>query len=428
MLSKLPAPVKAFTGIMRELFEDCVQQTNGHEGFALASTLHVMSTLTQRPFVVRNGRFSSTSMFQLIVAPPGSGKDAFVKWTERYITAVNKELHAKEWRSAEAGKATFLKQPSQSLIIDEIGSRWLDAYSVKNRNAIEKGITDLCLVIHNGVDRLAASAAKDKSREVAEVEFPRLSLLGLTTPADYHQLMQMDGFARRGMLSRLVLWKDADLEFPALSFDAPVMRTNHELVTRLQRMANGWEHGLEADGPSYGKVEVTFSEEAHAVFLAWGRRLTDKARGEAEAGERDEVADSVRTRLFVWAGKLACLHSIGNERNVVTPEDATVAVWIARNRELMFVEHIRERLPEGCDAVAAKLVGLLERKGGSCQVRDLYRGCRPFDRMALKDQADLLRVMARLGQIVWADGSTLVSLPTPDDEASTGGQVIPLAR
>lgn len=407
-VTSLPAPVNGFTGLMRDIFDDCHKQATNNPWFALACTLQLMAALGQRTYVIGGCDPDSMNLYQLIVAPPASGKGAMINWLRKYIAHAAPDIEGPEWASKEAGRATLTERPSQLHVIDELATKWKEVYAKNvNPQAPMPRLVSMFLDLHASVARLPPVTARKAENCIAACDYPRVSLVGFTTPGEMNDLRAQPRFVSGGMESRFLVWEERGFHIPELTFFRGQTTVNPALVTELRNFYEAKQGGMTVGGPDAGRAVLRVSEEintyAKAILgTAIVNRMKDELASESEVNER---MTSLRMRYYGAALKIAAMHCAGNGRMEVSVDDMKLGCAIAVNRMESISGMLADPVKSVHDAAAAQVLFYLEKRKREGQPvtekRWLAQFVPKFKRLANDDERiRVLDQLARMGDIL----------------------------
>jgi hypothetical protein len=302
--------------------------------FALASALSVLSACVQGAWLGPAGL--SLNLYQWCAGPAASGKDSYVKTTERIINEISKDLLSPRYNSVNGFRVHLMGYNSRLAIRDEFHDEYLQM--VHTRNEYLKEVLKDYKILFNAPAELGSVLIK--ASMTPAVDHPYFSLLGFSTVSGLEACSQGD-FLTSGMGSRFLFWvvgqSEEEKEPSGKGLEEGLLATLRGFIKQGLTMV-----GKEGEGASetIKRVQESFEQKKGKkqwVHLAQSMAsvalgTTDEAQQEAARysslnrkqmmGQQDDDAiQSIIGRKSQLAMRLACLRCLSHERENVDKND-----------------------------------------------------------------------------------------------------------
>ena len=348
------------SGLIKILSERALEVGLPYPEWALASALSILAGVSQRTYRVPMG--ASPNLYNIIVGPPGSGKNTYLTFVKEHLAAAHDNFVMGELVSRTGTLAGLAKWPSRTLVSDELGQDWLEMHSVR-ADQVKRQLRATLLEFYSDNKRMSGTANKKTEDQVKSVKHPRLSIFGATTIKAMNALYENDLFISSGMVSRATFWVAEKAIIPLEPGKSWDLVLDH--VDALRRISRPGFHGLEAE--AYGekcvdepKEVLEMGKEAGEAMLAFYREVAELRRS---LNSDDEALEQVYSRTSERAYKYAYLHCIGRESRLVSKEDAGFGIALAKWEMAAVKKRVDDwMLPE--DRIANKIEAYMKKNRG----------------------------------------------------------------
>jgi len=380
--------------------------------FAMASALSIVSGVAQGCYGVPNFSNSSliddsVSLYQIITAGSGAGKEAYLSAVERYLTAVDPRLVSPKAGSSLGVRSFLYVFNTRTMIMDELQDE-LARIGNNTNSYVAQVLTDL-KEIFNAKNSLTSSATKGHC--FPTVYLPRVSFFGAGTALGYKKLLS-DKFLTGGLVARMIAYPEPELNPDEFNEGAKVgLDPSERLVKALREiMVPFFNHEAEQDeakaweaiakinekggynvpahvaqiGPS---VPVGIDDEAKTIFRAYRRscdlktkRYIDDALGEDEVSPASVVA-----RLPQMAKRFASIYALCSKPGGSTPRvNKDAAEWAVGWTQALGEAECRiiseSTAKDNYEEAERKIIAFLKKHKGRNTRRKIYQGCRDLKR------------------------------------------------
>jgi hypothetical protein len=339
-MEEFPARLTYPGGLIGEIV-DWVEATARfpNRAIALASALSVLGTAMGREWCGPTG--SSTTLYTLILAPTGAGKDHALEQTDRLMTKAGMSdlLGAGNFQSANAIASFVLRRPLGLCTIDEFGS-FLDKISRKNASPFARECSANLRVLWSMKFKQWRSSEYARQASVP-IWAPAFNLLAASTPKEFYAALRgadiSNGFFNRFFVVS-VTKKPAERE-PLLAPEDMPEEIRRKLVFAMTR---GRLHDWKRDGaqevvPTKVRWGVG-GEEAYAEFKEELDLRT----------EDDEDAIDFYSRTKEMALRIATIAGFGKDMKMPVIDAETmqwaskVALWSTGQMYEQYKEYAAE--------------------------------------------------------------------------------------
>jgi hypothetical protein len=374
---------------------------------ALATALSVGGAIINRK--VAGPTDGGTSLYVLLLAFTGAGKEHLLNCADALLGAADErgKLGPSDLASIQAIQELIVEQPSCLCVMDEFGS-FLARISHGSQCSNVQEITGMLSSMWGKQPGSTYRSVKKKGKEVEEVYWPTLAILGASTPAQFYQAIK-NRFIANGFLNRFVTFsvgKGGDRTDPKRNWnDVP-----DALKERLKAMA----------GPEIPfQLQMSFGMKPQWRKIGWGEgaralfeEFEDRNRNRQDGTERD-----VWIRAADIALRLATIVAAGRFSTNVSKRDISWAIQVVSNSATKLIEDLqkysREQLQFGdlCD----KIIEFIRRAGAFAPREKVLNTLRGHIR-GKKEADGALAYLSESRQIVVANtanggvGYTLVSV------------------
>jgi hypothetical protein len=247
---------------------------------ALAAAVTVVGTLIGRR--VAGPTRSATHLYVVPVAPTGSGKQHLLEVVPALMKAAGAQSHIGpgEFISMPAVINFIMRKPLSLCLQDEYGA-FLKRITARRASGYETAISKVLRTLW-GTSFSAMATPEWASREMKIIQSPAISILGLSTPDEFHGALQGESVAN-GFLNRFLVlnsnFRAADVT-PQLEPGSVPEQLSASL--RALYLWSGPQSLLQIDNP-----EIAFVPE----ILPWATEHASECNCEFER-TRDESMDS----------------------------------------------------------------------------------------------------------------------------------------
>ena len=290
---------------------------------ALSATLAAVAGVVGRKY--RTKYDTRCNLYICGLAPTGAGKDhARKKIRELFYDAGLSEDHLgkEEFISAPGALNAIERQPSQVMMIDEIGAMFKSLAGATTASFKKDVVTLLMKAFSSsGAKDFSGGVYADRKRDAPVIDYPALSIYGTSTETSYADSLS-DDLVHDGSLNRWLIMP-APNELPLRNFDFGLADTPEDVRDMWMALkASGLPPATGTDITSYTTpvgvrppILVEFDADASAKMLEiWAEQ--DGNRTEAQTAK-----GSLYARMAEQTIKLAMLFAICRK-----PSEPTISV------------------------------------------------------------------------------------------------------
>ena len=362
---------------------------------ALGAAVTVVGTLIGRR--VAGPTRSATHLYVVPVAPTGSGKQHLLETIPALMKVAGAQGHIGpgEFISMPAVINFIMRKPLALCLQDEYGA-FLKRITAKRASGYETAVSKVLRTLW-GTSFSAMATPEWANREMKIIQSPAISILGLSTPDEFHSALQGESVAN-GFLNRFLVLNS---DFRAVDV-APQLepgRVPERLGAKLRELYlwSGPQSLLQIDNPA-----IAFEPD----ILPWATAQASVSYCEFER-MRDKYMDSEPelrpyiARAGEIAIRLATIRAAGRwgPGASIDQSDMEWAVGVSWTASQALAKAAVEFVPENeRSAYGDKILGLIRRRG-TAKVRDVQQ----YVRGALhsREIKDLLAQFLEAGLIEW---------------------------
>jgi hypothetical protein len=373
---------------------------------ALGAAVAVVGTLIGRR--VAGPTRSATHLYVVAVGRTGSGKQYLLDAVTALMKAAGAQGHIGpgEFISMPSVVNFILRKPLALCLQDEFGAFLLRILSRK-ASGFESAISKILRTLW-GTSFSAMATAEWASREMKIIQSPAISILGLSTPNEFHAALQGDSVSN-GFLNRFLVLNSklrASDTDPALQ----PRKVPDRLAAALRELYfwSGPQSLLQIDSP-----EVAFTPDV----LTWASEHAAAAYRDFEKMRDAKMDDEPDLQPYIArageiAVRLATIRAAGRWGHGATVDrsDMDWAIGLAWTAGEALANAAIDYVPATERSIFAdKILGLIRRRG-TLKLRDIQQ----FVRGALRSAEikDLLLQFVEAGEIEWThDGYRVIQKP-----------------
>lgn len=319
--------------------------------YGVAAALGLASVVCARRYVTTRRNLST--LYLLIVGKSGTGKEHVRRTAHALLRAANAEslIGPNEWTSRSAVWSSVFTQPQSLAVVDEFG-QFLGAASGGSDGATMKnGVLTALMELFGRIDDFAITPQfssltltekqrKQTARKV--IERPALSLVGLTTPAEWYDSLKASRISS-GFLNRfLVLEADVPRgDLAPITDEAP---PDHVVAwLQLLLMPRGELDLLNRVTEIPAATLLQIDDAADQQFVQFKRDCNRRA----DRLEREGLGE-LPVRAAEQAMRLALIASLARDPDslLVSPSDAEWGVAVASYLLSQLIPSVQERLAD----------------------------------------------------------------------------------
>jgi hypothetical protein len=387
-----PPDLTYVPGVVGEMIDHIVASSRlPDRKMALAAALATASaTLNRKVVGPTNG---GTVLYVLILAWTGAGKEHLLNCAEALMGAAGEKakMGPTDLASVQAIQELAIKQPSCFCVMDEFGG-FLARISHGSQCSNVQEITSILSSLWGKPPGSIYRSAKKMSKEVEEVFWPNLGILGASTPAQFYQGIK-NHFIASGFINRFLIisvGKGGDLTKPQRNWS----EVSQALIARLKKMA-GSEIPFQ--------LQMSFGIKPQWRKIGWGEgaeilfeEFENRNRNRPDGTERD-----IWIRAADMALRLATIVAVGRFSTNVSKQDMAWAIEVVSNSATKLFDDLqqysREQLQFGdlCD----KVIDFIRRSGGHAPREKILNALRGHIR-GKREAEDALAYLSESKQIV----------------------------
>jgi hypothetical protein len=362
---------------------------------ALGAAITLVGTLIGRR--VAGPTRSATHLYVVPVGPTGSGKQHLFDSTTALIKAAGAQSHIGpgEFISMPAVVNFIMRKPLALCLQDEYGA-FLRRITSKKASGFENAISKILRTLW-ATSFSAMATAEWASREMKIIQSPAISILGLSTPDEFHSALQGDSVAN-GFLNRFLVLNSniraADIE---PQYEPGKVPRQLSAALRNLYLWSGPQSLLQIDNP-----EIAFAPDV----LPWANEQAAACYRDFERLRDEHMDDDPKLKPYIArageiAVRLATIRAAGRWAlgASIDCSDMEWGVAIAWTAGQTLAEAAMHSAPETERGIfSEKIVGLIQRRG-PMKVRDIQAYIR--GRLRSSEIKDILAQGVEAGEIKW---------------------------
>jgi hypothetical protein len=338
-------------GLVKEISETILKEAiRPYPQFALASALGILAGVAQGSFSLASltddrKAQGSLSLFQWVTSPPGSGKNAYLRAIDTYLSHVDFRLVSAKVGSSYGLRGGLYLYNSQTLIVDEFQD---ELNKLVNAGPYSQQILTDMKEFFN--DLTVCRGTMTKGMRFPDVQLPRLSIFGAGTGSGFKEHLTKD-LVGGGFLSRFLYWPYTELPevnaghqigFEPVKSQIEVLKQIYYVGQTEAGAVSGFKDaqdelfkaGNKGNQPKPHQAQtsplslIPFDQDAKKLFGEYMHKLDCQYRRlvASDQGEVSISPASITARACQIALKVSALHALGDNRVVVNSQDATFAV------------------------------------------------------------------------------------------------------
>ena len=314
-----------FNGLVRDISDDLQANCDNNPKFSLGCSLLIIGAICQRSFIVPED--FETNLFVLLHAPASTNKNKFFVRAGEYLRAVDPRLMCPEPRSSEAMKVIVNEHQTRCYVVDEFWKKYAGAYK-EQPEPFAYGIMSKMLEFYN--NQKVIDGSKTKTTLIPHTDYPRFSMLGVSTFVGLQKVLKENEFTSDGMMSRFCLFIHDETPFRRFKrSEKPRTPISSEIVEKLQKLYYGpgpHAHSF-TDGKSPAPLhhtELILPEDTDLALDGVFERFN--LRHEIISGEELKAGShAIICRNFNRVQKFTAIHCLGRGDTVMSREDVAFA-------------------------------------------------------------------------------------------------------
>jgi hypothetical protein len=362
---------------------------------ALGAAITLVGTLIGRR--VAGPTRSATHLYVVSVGPTGSGKQHLFDSTTALMKAARAQSHIGpgEFISMPAVVNFIMRKPLALCLQDEYGA-FLRRITSKKASGFENAISKILRTLW-ATSFSAMATAEWASREMKIIQSPAISILGLSTPDEFHSALQGDS-VDNGFLNRFLVLS-SDIRASDIEPQCQPGKVPKQLSAALRNLYlwSGPRSLLQIDNPEIAfepQVLPWASEQAAACYRDFERLRDEHMDDDPELKPYIARAGEIAVRLATIraAGR-------GGPGTSVDCSDMEWGVAIAWTAGQALAETAMQFIPENERSIYGDKIVRLIRRRGKMKVRDIQIYI--SGRLRSSEIKDILAQRIETGEIEW---------------------------